>query len=130
MEKVLTDIINAGIAVFRTSEENLKASLTNLQAKFNEIKAKGEADQSEQAVQVRELLNKTIKDSQELLDKVNQNYNDVYANVQANFKEISEKVETALPEQVKTSAKTALDEFKAMIEKYKPANGGASASTK
>ena len=67
MEKVLTDVVNAGIALFKTGEEVLKNSLSDFEKKFTEIKQKGELDQSEQSVQIRDLLNKTIKDTKDVL---------------------------------------------------------------
>jgi ElaB/YqjD/DUF883 family membrane-anchored ribosome-binding protein len=121
MEKVLTDVVNAGIALFKTGEEVLKNSLSDFEKKFNEIKQKGELDQSEQAVQVRDLLNKTIKDTKDVLDNANASYQDIVSKAQANFEGIYNQVDSALPEQVKTQAKAALDELKAVIEKYKPA---------
>jgi ElaB/YqjD/DUF883 family membrane-anchored ribosome-binding protein len=121
MEKVLTDVVNAGIALFKTGEEVLKNSLSDFEKKFNEIKQKGELDQSEQSVQVRDLLNKTIKDTKDVLDNANATYQDIVTKAQANFEGIYNQVDSALPEQVKTQAKAALDELKAVIEKYKPA---------
>ncbi|HMV41691.1 MAG TPA: hypothetical protein PK079_23495 [Leptospiraceae bacterium] len=121
MEKVLTDVVNAGIALFKTGEEVLKNSLVDFEKKFNEIKQKGELDQSEQAVQVRDLLNKTIKDTKDVLDNANASYQDIVSKAQTNFEGIYNQVDAALPEQVKTQAKAALDELKAVIEKYKPA---------
>lgn len=121
MEKVLTDVVNAGIALFKTGEEVLKNSLVDFEKKFNEIKQKGELDQSEQAVQIRDLLNKTIKDTKDVLDNANASYQDIVSKAQTNFEGIYNQVDAALPEQVKTQAKAALDELKAVIEKYKPA---------
>jgi hypothetical protein len=121
MEKVLTDVVNAGIALFRAGEEALKTSVVDFEKKFNEIKSKGEMDQSEQSVQVRDLLNKTIKETQDVLDNANNSYKDIITKAQTNFEGIYAQIDSALPEQVKAQAKTTLDELKALIEKYKPA---------
>jgi actin-like ATPase involved in cell morphogenesis len=123
MEKVLTDVVNAGIALFRAGEEALKSSVVDFEKKFNEIKQKGELDQSEQAVQVRDLLNKTIKDTKDVLDNANSSYKDIITKAQTNFEGISAQLDQALPEQVKSQAKAALDELKALIEKYRPQSG-------
>jgi vacuolar-type H+-ATPase subunit H len=123
MEKVLTDVVNAGIALFRAGEEALKSSVVDFEKKFNEIKQKGELDQSEQAVQVRDLLNKTIKDTKDVLDNANTSYKDIITKAQTNFEGIYAQLDQALPEEVKTQAKTALDELKALIEKYRPQTG-------
>lgn len=121
MEKVLTDVVNAGIALFRAGEEALKTSVVDFEKKFNEIKSKGEMDQSEQSVQVRDLLNKTIKETQDVLDNANNSYKDIITKAQTNFEGIYAQIDSALPEQVKAQAKSTLDELKALIEKYKPA---------
>ncbi len=123
MEKVLTDVVNAGIALFRAGEEALKNSVVDFEKKFNEIKQKGELDQSEQAVQVRDLLNKTIKDTKDVLENANGSYKDIITKAQTNFEDIYAQIDQALPENVKTQAKSALDELKALIEKYKPQSG-------
>jgi phage tail tape-measure protein len=128
MEKLLTDVVNAGIALFRAGEEALKNSVTDFEKKFNEIKQKGELDQSEQAVQIRDLLNKTIKDTKDVLENANSSYKDIITKAQTNFEGIYAQIDSALPENVKAQAKSALDELKGLIEKYKPASSTNTAS--
>ncbi|MCB1192250.1 MAG: hypothetical protein H7A23_04470 [Leptospiraceae bacterium] len=119
MEKFLMDLVNAGIAVFRSSEEGLKKAIADMESLYNEVKDKGALEQSEQANQLRDLLSKTIKDASELIEKADSSYKDIMGKLQANFEGVYTQVEAMLPEPVKQSAQSALDELKKLLEKYK-----------
>ncbi|MCC6276136.1 MAG: hypothetical protein IT569_09780 [Leptospiraceae bacterium] len=119
MEKIIQDVVNAGIAVFKNGESGLKNSIADLEKLFNDMKSKGEADQSEQAVKIRELLNKTVRDAKEVLNKADSNYKEVLGNLQTNFDTISKQIETAIPPQVKTTLQTGLDELKKLMNQIK-----------
>ncbi|MCE9501229.1 MAG: hypothetical protein K8R21_12150 [Leptospira sp.] len=82
---------------------------------YNELKTKGETDKSEQAAQLRELLNKTIRDSKEILDRADSSYKEVINNLQTNFDTISQQIEQVVPEQVKSTVKTGFDELRKLI---------------
>lgn len=113
------DLVNAGIAIFRSSEEGLKNAITDMEKLFNEIKDKGALDQSEQANQLRDLLSKTLKDATEVIEKADTNYKDVMGKLQTNFESVYAQVEAMLPEQVKQSTQSGLEELKKLLEKYK-----------
>ncbi|MBE7412840.1 MAG: hypothetical protein L6Q54_01505 [Leptospiraceae bacterium] len=119
MEKLIQDIVNAGIAIFKSGETELKNSVANLEKLFNEMKTKGETDQSEQAVKIRELLNKTVRDAQEVINKADSGYKEIIGNLQTNFDSISKQIETAIPPQVKTTLQTGLDELKKLMSQIK-----------
>ncbi|GBF49709.1 hypothetical protein LPTSP4_12250 [Leptospira ryugenii] len=119
MEKLVMDVVNAGIALFRSGEEKFKAAVVDLEKVYNELKAKGELDKSPESQKIRDLLSKTITDAQDAIGKTNASYEEVVAKLQANYQSIYAQIDSALPPQVKEKAKQALDELKVLIEKVK-----------
>ena len=119
MEKFIQDVVNAGIAVFKSSGSGLKNAVSDLEKLFNEMKTKGEADKSDQAVKIRELLNKTIRDAKDVINKADSSYKDIIGGLQTNFEMISKQIETAIPPQVKTSLQSGLDELNKLINQIK-----------
>lgn len=109
------DVVNAGIALFRSGEDKIKVAVTDFEKKFEELKAKGELDQSEQAKKLRDLLNKTIVDAKEVINKTNSSYGDVVSKLQTNFQSIQTQIETSIPQDVKDRAKNALEELKKLV---------------
>jgi len=119
MEKLVMDIVNAGIALFRSGEEKLKSSVVDLEKLYTELKSKGELDQSEQAQKIRELLNKTVADAQEAFQKTNANYDEIVAKLQTNYQTLVAQIDQSLPPQVKEKVSQAMNELKSLIEKVK-----------
>ncbi len=113
------DVVNAGIALFRSGEEKLRTAVVDLEKVYNELKAKGELDKSPESQKIRDLLSKTLADAQGAIGKTNASYDEIVAKLQANYQAIYQQLDTALPPQVKEKAKQALDELKALIEKVK-----------
>ncbi len=119
MEKLVMDVVNAGIALFRAGEEKLKTSVVDLEKLYVELKSKGELDQSEASQKIRELLNKTVSEANEAINKTNANYGEIVSKLQANYESILAQIDTALPPQVKEKVQQALNELKGLIEKVK-----------
>lgn len=119
MEKILMDIVNASIAVFKSGEEKLKGTLSDLEKVYEELKAKGETDSSENAVKLRELLHKTINDSKTAVNQANASYEDVLKSVQDNYANLANQVETMVPSEVKDTIQKGLDELNKLINKDK-----------
>lgn len=119
MEKLVMDVVNAGIALLRSGEEKLKSSVTDLEKVYNDLKSKGELDKSPESQKIRDLLSKTIADAQGAIGTTNASYDEIVAKLQANYQSIYQQFETALPPQIKEKAKQALDELKALIDKVK-----------
>ncbi|WP_411822078.1 phasin-related domain-containing protein [Leptospira sp. 'Mane'] len=119
MEKLVMDVVNAGIALFRSGEEKLKTAVVDLEKVYNDLKSKGELDKSPDAQKIRDLLNKTIADAQGAIGKTNASYDEIVAKLQANYQTIYAQIDTALPPQVKEKLKQGLDELKALIDKVK-----------
>lgn len=117
MEKTLMDILNAGIAVFQSGEGKLKQSLHDLEKVYEELKSKGAQDQSPQANQLRDLLQKTVSDAQEKLANANENSRAVVQQLKANFEKISSQVDELLPQDLKEKAKATIEELKKLTQK-------------
>ncbi len=117
MEKTLMDILNAGIAVFQSGEGKLKQTVSDLEKVYEELKGKGAQDQSPQANQLRDLLQKTVWDAQEKLKSANDNSKAVVQQLKGNFEKISSQIDEMLPADLKVKAKAALDELKKLTQK-------------
>ena len=111
------DIVNAGIALFRSGEEKLRVSIGDLDKLYADLKSKGELDQSEQAQKVRELLNKTITEAQDAIQKTNANYSEVVGKLQVNYQNLIQQLEGSLPPNIKEKVEEAIAELKALLEK-------------
>ncbi|MCW7463238.1 phasin-related domain-containing protein [Leptospira limi] len=119
MEKLVMDVVNAGIALFRSGEEKLRTAVVDLEKVYNELKSKGELDKSAETQKIRDLLSKTIADAQGALGKTNASYDEIVAKLQANYQSIYQQIDTAIPPQVKEKLKQTLDELKVLIDKAK-----------
>lgn len=119
MEKLVMDIVNAGIALFRSGEEKLRTAVTDLEKVYFELKAKGELDKSAESQKIRDLLSKTIADAQDAIGKTNASYEEIVAKLQTNYQSIYQQIDTAIPADVKEKVKQALDELKVLIDKVK-----------
>ncbi|EMN46848.1 hypothetical protein LEP1GSC088_0623 [Leptospira interrogans str. L1207] len=117
MERLLMDILNAGIALFQNGEEKVKQSLAELDKIYQELRAKGEINQSMEANRVRELLNKTVQDATEILSKGEESRQQAFAKLQENFIRLSAEIEPSIPEPLKAAAKNTLDELKHLLSK-------------
>ncbi|EQA36564.1 hypothetical protein LEP1GSC047_2517 [Leptospira inadai serovar Lyme str. 10] len=117
MEKILMDILNAGIAAFQSGESKLKQSLADLEKLYEELRAKGSQDQSEQANRFRDLVQKTVSDAQSKLQNANAETKEIYQQLKENFEKISLQVNELLPEDLKAKAKSAIDELSKLTKK-------------
>ena len=70
MEKIAKDIINVGIGAVESIKKIVDENTSNLQNSFQELAAKGAADQSDSATQLRENLDKAIANIDDLRTKV------------------------------------------------------------
>ncbi|PJZ70084.1 hypothetical protein CH373_09830 [Leptospira perolatii] len=117
MEKAVMDLLNAGIALFQSGEGKLKQTLHDVEKVYDELKAKGALDQSEQANRLRDLVQKTVADAQSKLHTASEGSQAVYQQLKDNFQKISVQVEEMVPPDLKAKAKSALDELKKLTKK-------------
>jgi methyl-accepting chemotaxis protein len=117
MEKLFMDIVNASIAVFKTSEDKLKSTIGDLEKVYEELKAKGQADNSENAKKLRDLLNKTVNDSKSAVNQANASYEDVLKSVQESYSNLATQIETMVPAEVKSTIQKGLDELNKLLKR-------------
>ncbi|WCL50542.1 phasin-related domain-containing protein [Leptospira sp. GIMC2001] len=117
MEKILMDLVNASIAVFKSGEGKLKTAVSDLEKLYEELKTKGSSDNSEQAQKLRDLLNKTVTDSKTAVNQANASYEDVLKKVQENYANLSTQIEAMVPAQVKDTIQKGLDELNKLVKK-------------
>lgn len=110
------DILNAGIALFQNGEEKVKQSLAELDTIYQELREKGESNQSVKANQIRELLNKTVQDATEILAKGGEGRQQAFVKLQENFIRLSAEIEASIPDQFKATTKNTLEELKASLK--------------
>ncbi len=76
MEKILHDILNAGIALFRSGEDTVATAVKDVQKSFDDLKDKGAADTSEAAVQLRKILDDVVTQVNDIGNKAGTTYSD------------------------------------------------------
>ena len=102
LEKTIQDILNAGIGLFKASEENFTQALGQVEKIFEELRDKGASDQSESAVKIREVLENTIKGVKELSGQAEVNFNRVLEEAQKNYAQVLEQIQqVAADERIK-----------------------------
>ncbi|MBI3395872.1 MAG: hypothetical protein HY042_08560 [Spirochaetia bacterium] len=69
LEKGIQDILNAGIGLIRSGQENFGDAWKKVETTFNDLKSKGSMDQSEAALKVREVLENTIRGVKDVSSK-------------------------------------------------------------
>ena len=62
MEKIIVDILNAGIGLLHTGVEGLGKAKEQLEKSYTDISEKGAQNTSEAAVNLRQILDKLIGD--------------------------------------------------------------------
>jgi acetolactate synthase small subunit len=117
MEKILMDLVNASIAVFKSGEGKVKSAVTDLEKLYDELKVKGAADTSADAQKLRDLLNKTVADSKSAVNQANASYDEVLTKVKGNYTNLSAQIEAMVPVQVKETVQKGLDELNKLINK-------------
>lgn len=116
-EKLFMDIVNAGIAIFKSGEGRMKNALVDLEKIYEDLKAKGQADQSENAQKLRDLLHKTVNDSKTVVNQANASYEEILQSVQENYSNLVNQVETMVPSEIKESIQKGLDELNKLLKK-------------
>lgn len=116
MENTVKEIVNLGIGLYRVGEESVQVSLTNAGSFFNEIKFKGETNNSEQANQLRELLGKAIRDLSEIENNAKTSYEELSANLSAKYNEIANQIDGSIPESLKENIQAAIEQVKSLLD--------------
>jgi hypothetical protein len=73
IERNIQDLYNAALGFLKTGEESVKNAITNIERVFEEMKAKGSSDKSEQVIRGRELirdLSLKLEEAQQYVNKL------------------------------------------------------------
>ncbi len=128
MEKILHDVLNAGIALFRSGEDTVGNAVKEVQRTYDELKEKGASDTSEAAVKLRKLLDDVVSQANELNSKAGTAYGDALAQLEEQYKAVVAQVEQMIPQDRVQEVKDKIEELtnvaKAKLEELR---GGGSA---
>lgn len=114
VEKILHDILNAGIALFRAGEGSIASAVADVQKTFEELKTKGAADNSESAEKLRKILDDIVKQAAELNNKASSTYGESLKQLQDLYAKASAEIEKIVP-------KDQLDQVKGKVEELSKA---------
>lgn len=129
MEKILHDVLNAGIALFRAGEDSLSNAVKEVQRTFDELKEKGAADSSEAAVQLRKALDDVVQQANELAGKADSTYTDSLKQLEGLYANVVEQIKNIVPEDRITELRDKIDELSKVIkERVESATGQGGAS--
>jgi signal transduction protein with GAF and PtsI domain len=116
MEKIIIDVLNAGIGLFNAGREGTDKAKIDLEKVYTEISAKGSLDNSEHAVKLRDSLDKIINDIKEFSSVSGKNYEETRTKIIDNYNKIVEEVKTKMPEGKIEEIKAKIDEIAASIK--------------
>lgn len=128
MEKILHDVLNAGIALFRSGEGTLANAVKEVQRTFDELKEKGAADSSEAAVKLRKALDDVVQQANELAGKADSTYSDSLKQLEELYSNVVEQIKNIVPEDRITELRDKMDELAKVIKERVDAATGRGAS--
>lgn len=118
LDTILSDVLNAGIAIFRKGEDTVSKTLADLQKSFDALKKAGEKDKSEAAEKLRSQLDDLLKNTNDLTSKAEGAYKETLSKIEANYKEILIQADKILPKEQIAQVQKNIDElFKTIQEK-------------
>lgn len=123
MEKILQDILNAGIALFRAGEGTVQNAVKEVQRTFEQLKEKGAQDNSAQAVQLRKLLDDIVHQSSGLSGKAGTAYTDALTQLEQLYANVLEQIKKLVPPERINEIKDKMEELSRVIQQKK--SGGA-----
>lgn len=126
MEKVLQDILNAGIALFRSGEDTVNNAVKEVQRTFDELKSKGASDTSDGAVKLRKTLDDIVAQANDLSGKAGAAYEDNLAKLETLYSNAVEQIKAVVPEDKMNELKDKIEELTQVI---KEKTGGSSSTS-
>ncbi|MCB1327095.1 MAG: hypothetical protein H7A21_04055 [Spirochaetales bacterium] len=124
MEKILHDVLNAGIALFRAGEDTLNNAVKEVQRTFDELKAKGAADTSDAAVKLRKTLDDIVSQANDLGGKADASYRQNLAELEKLYANAVEQIKKLVPEDRLNELRDKIEELMTAIREK--TGGGAS----
>ncbi|MCB1192211.1 MAG: chemotaxis protein [Leptospiraceae bacterium] len=119
MEKLIVDVLNAGIGLIQSGKEELDKTKANLEVAYKEISEKGAQDTSDAAVKLRELLDKVLSDIKEFSSVAGKNYEETRTKIIENYNKITEEIKNKMPEGQIEAVKAKINEVAESIKKSK-----------
>lgn len=119
MEKLIIDVLNAGIGLIHSGKEGLEKTRANLEVAYKEISEKGAQDTSDAAVKLRELLDKVLSDIKEFSSVAGKNYEETRSKIIENYNKITEEIKNKMPEGKIEAVKAKINEVAESIKKSK-----------
>lgn len=116
LEKTIQDILNAGIGLFKASEENFNQALAQVEKVFEELRTKGASDQSEAAIKIREVLENTIKGVKDISSQAETNFTRVLEEAQKNYAQVLDQIQAAVGEERIKDMSAKIEELSGYIK--------------
>jgi len=125
MEKILQDILNAGIALFRAGEGTVQNAVKEVQRTFEQLKEKGAQDNSEQAVKLRKLLDDIVHQTGGLQSKAGSAYTDALAQIEQLYTNVLDQIKKVVPPERINEIKDKMEELSRVIQQKRACGTGA-----
>ena len=116
MQKILEDVLNASIALFRSGESNLNSSINKIKATFDELKKKGASDKSDAAVKLRASLTEITAKVDQLSGKAGSSYKEVLKQLETQITALTEQMTKIVPKETIAQVKSKIDELQKAIK--------------
>ncbi len=116
MEKILQDILNAGIALFRAGEGTVQNAVKEVQRTFEQLKEKGAQDNSDQAVKLRKTLDDIVHQTAGLSSKAGTAYADALAQIEQLYKSVADQIQKLVPPERINEVKDKIEELTRVIQ--------------
>ncbi|TGK11443.1 chemotaxis protein [Leptospira fletcheri] len=121
MEKQILDILNAGLGIVKTGQEGLEKAKAEFTKSFQDLAAKGAADNSESSVRVREFVDKFLNEAKELTTAAGKSYEDVRVKVLERYNQLVEEAKKLVPQEQVDAIKAKLSEVTETVKNGIPA---------
>ncbi|MCS7206225.1 MAG: phasin family protein [Leptospiraceae bacterium] len=111
LQRTLQNLLNAGIGLYKTSEENIKKVLSDFDQFYEELVKKGAAEDSELITNIRKNLDDIVKQIEEINQKASQTFEDLSKLIQENYQKLIAEIEKVVPKEQFEQIKSRVDEL-------------------
>ena len=93
IKEELEKLLNLSIGLIRTGEQSFKTSVKSILASLENIKEKGAVDNSQEAKNIKEALEKSIVGIEHFSDQVQINFQKITTEFQSIYSQVSDRLE-------------------------------------
>lgn len=111
LQKTVQNLLNAGIGLYKVSEENLKRAITEFDKVYEELVQKGQQENSEMITNLRKNIDDIVKQIEDLNTKASQTLEDVSKQIQDNYQKLIAEIEKNLPKEQIDQIRSKVEEF-------------------